>query len=134
MVSGQRQPDFLAVWMWSHHFIEDLRGDEHLIIDGTPRSLDEAKILNNAMSFYKRVQPKVIHIAVSRAWSEKHLLARGRADDIKADIKTRLDWYERDVVPALEYYRTNPNYQFVEVNGEQSIEDVQKEILAKAGV
>src|SRR4051812_13328117 len=34
-----RQPDFLAIWMWSNFFIKDLKGDEHLISDGTSRSL-----------------------------------------------------------------------------------------------
>ncbi len=134
MKDGRRQPDFLAVWMWSHYFVDNLKKNDFLIVDGTPRSLNEAKILDNAMEFYGRRQPKVIHLKVSRAWSEKHLLARGRADDVHDDIKQRLDWYERDVEPAVEYYRTNADYNFIEINGEQSIEAVEKEMIMKAGV
>ncbi len=131
MKSGKRQPDFLAIWMWSHHFIEDLKGGEHIVLDGLARSLNEAKILENAFEFYQRENPIVVFINVSRGWSEKRLLARGRADDVTADIKERLDWYERDVIPAVEYFRTHPKMKFIEVNGEQSVEDVHKELLAK---
>lgn len=127
-----RQPDFLAVWNWAHLFVDSLKGTEHLMIDGTPRSLVEAKILDTAMKFYKREKPKVVHINVSRPWSEKHLLARGRADDANLEkINRRLNWFDSDVVPAVEYYRTHPDYQFIEVNGEQSIEKVEEDI-AKA--
>lgn len=134
MKSGARQPDFLAIWMWSHHFVEDLKGNEHLVIDGTPRSLDEAKVLSNALTFYKRDRPVIIHPNVSREWSEKHMLARGRADDIIGDIKKRLDWYEKDVQPAVEYFRNKSQYEFVEVNGEQTIEEVHNEITEKLGL
>lgn len=127
-----RQPDFLAVWNWAHLFVDSLKGTEHLIVDGTPRSLVEAKILDTALNFYKRDKPYIIHIDVSSDWSRKHLLARGRADDKTLErINRRLAWFESDVVPAIEYYRTNPNYRFIEVNGEQSIEKVQADIVAK---
>jgi len=134
MKSGKRQPDFLAVWMWSHLFIENLKGNEHIVIDGTPRSIAEAHTLDNAFTFYKREMPHVVHLNVSREWSEKHLLARGRADDMKDDIKHRLDWYDRDVQPAVDYFRENPNYHFIEINGEQSIEAVHQELVKKAGL
>jgi hypothetical protein len=31
--TGSRQPDFIAVWMWSHLFGERLTGEEHLIFE-----------------------------------------------------------------------------------------------------
>ena len=124
-----RQPDYLAIWMWSHLFVEKLTGEEHLIIDGMPRSLPEAMILNNALEFYKR-RANVIHLNVSRALSERRLIERGRGDD--SDMKKigkRLDWFDRDVVPAIEYFRNHPTHNFIEVNGEQSVERVQADII-----
>ena len=129
MDQGRRQPDFLAVWMWANHFIENLDETKHLIIDGTPRSLNEAHILDGGLSFYGRVKPHVVHLNVSREWSEARLMARGRADDNHADIKERLDWYTKDVEPAVEYYRTNPTYNFIEINGEQPIEVIHEELM-----
>ncbi|MBX4210766.1 nucleoside monophosphate kinase [Candidatus Parcubacteria bacterium] len=127
---GGRQPDFLAVWMWSHLFMETLSGNEHIFIDGAPRSLLEAQILDTALSFYGRTKPLIIHLNVSRKWSEKHLMSRGRSDDIDlALIKRRLDWFEEDVVPAVEYYSNHPGYHFMEVDGEQGIDNVHNEIV-----
>jgi adenylate kinase family enzyme len=124
MKSGKLQPEFLAIWMWSHHFIEDLKENEHIVIDGTPRALNEAKVLDNALAFYKREKPIIIFINVSRDWSKRHLLARGRTDDVTDDIEARLNWYETDVQPAVEFFRAHPMYDFVSINGEQTIEEV----------
>jgi len=129
---GGRQPDFLAVWIWSNAFLKNVKNAEHLIIDGTPRSLNEARILDTAMKFYKREKPIIVYIDVTREWSEERLLARGRADDLEIeDIRKRLDWFEDDVLPAVSFYRENPDYDFIYVNGEQTIEEVNKEIMKK---
>ncbi len=130
MKSGERQPDFLAVWMWSHLFVENLNNsNDHWIIDGTPRSLSEAQVLDTTFSFYKREKPIVIYINVSREWSEKHLLSRGRTDDTREDIEKRLNWFDRDVVPAIEYYKNDSKIRLIEVQGEQSIENVHQQII-----
>lgn len=126
----ERQPDFLACWMWGNVLIEELHADTHLVFDGAARSLPEAEILTTALKFYKRERITVIYINVSRKWSEKHLLSRGRFDDVNIDkIDKRLDWFEKDTKPAVEYFKNNPYYNFIEVNGEQTIEKVHKDIL-----
>lgn len=127
----ERQPDFLAAWMWSNVLIEELMDNHmHLVFDGAARSKNEAALLTTALNFYEREKPTVIYINVSREWSEKHLLERGRFDDRSLDkINKRLDWFEKDVVPAIEYFRNEPLYHFIEVNGEQSIDQVHADIL-----
>ena len=127
--AGKRQPDFLAIWVWGHVLLENMTGREHLILDGTPRSLAEAKVLDTAMTFFERVKPTIIHINVSRKWSMERLLARGRQDDkTEDDINKRLDWFDKDVVPAFAFFRDNPDYHFMEINGEQPIEKVYEDI------
>ena len=126
-----RQPDFLACLMWGGMLLEELEDNMHLVVDGAPRSLIEAQILNTAFDFYKRENITVIHIAVSRKWSEDRLLARGRLDDTSlSKINKRLDWFDKDVVPALEYFKSLKGYKFIEVNGEQPIEKVHSDIVA----
>lgn len=135
MQKHERQPDFLAAWMWSHELVENLKNsDDHWVMDGTPRSLNEARLLDTVFDFYKREKPIVIYIDVSREWSERHLLARGRGDDNKEGIKKRLNWFDRDVMPAIGYYRDDPHVKLVEVNGEQPIDQVHKELIEKAGL
>ncbi len=132
MKEANRQPDFLAVWIWSNAFLENIKNEEHLIIDGTPRSLNEARTLDTAIKFFKREKPFVVYIDVAREWSEDRLLARGRADDLEIeDIRKRLDWFEDDVIPAVSFYRNNPDYNFININGEQTIEEVNKEMVEK---
>ena len=119
-----RQPDFLACYMWSTFLVEGLKEPSQVIFDGTPRSILEAKLLETALIFYKFSKIHIIHLDVSREWSEKHLLSRGRSDDATiAKIDTRLNWFDTDVVPAIEYFK-NSEYNFVVINGEQSIEEV----------
>ena len=47
MEKGGLQPEFLAVWNWSSLFVEKMQGNEHLVLDGTPRKLDEAEVLSD---------------------------------------------------------------------------------------
>ncbi|MEK7182499.1 MAG: nucleoside monophosphate kinase [Patescibacteria group bacterium] len=129
---GKLQPEFLAVWVWADILIENLKGDENLVVDGTPRKLREAKVFDTAIRFYDRKETNVIFINVSRGWSRQRLSERGRTDDkILGDIERRLNWYEKEVVPTIEYFKTDPNYKFYEINGEQSIEEVHREIIGK---
>ncbi|MBX4216073.1 nucleoside monophosphate kinase [Candidatus Parcubacteria bacterium] len=124
------QPPFLAIHFWSDWFVDNLTGGEHLIVDGTPRYLDEARALTGAMQFYART-PIVLHLDVPREFSEKHLRERGRADDKRAgDIEKRLAWFETSVVPAIEYIKQEPTYRYVRINGDQPIEKVHAEILS----
>jgi len=129
---GKLQPEFLTVWVWAGILIENLTGMEHLVIDGTPRKLREARVLDTAIKFYNRNGTHIIFLNVSHAWSKNRLTERGRADDkTKGDIEKRLDWYEREVVPTIEYFKTDKNYKFHEINGEQSVEQVHSEIIKK---
>ena len=129
--NGERQPDFIAVWMWAHILLEKFKGTEHLFLDGITRSLPEAMAFTTALEFYKR-KATVIFINVSREWSEERMLARGRADDKDKtkDIK-RLDWFDRDSVPAVGYFKVNGHYTLCPINGEQTIEKVHADILNK---
>ncbi len=129
--SGDRQPSFLAIWMWSHILVESFKGTEHLIIDGSPRAYGEALAMDTALKFYGR-RAFVVHLNVTRKLSEERLLGRGRADDIDLEkVKKRLDWFEDDVVPAIEFFKANSNYDYIDVNGEQTLEEVYNEMMEK---
>ncbi len=126
----ERQPDFLAVWLMADMMVRQFSGQEHMVVDGIPRTVVQAETLNSALTLYNR-KANVIYLKVSKDWSRKHLLSRSRADDSPEGIETRLKWFETDVMPAIEYYRNNPNYNFIEINGEQGKEDVHQEIVSK---
>ncbi len=126
----KRQPDFLAVWMWSHLFIENLKGGEHIFMDGVGRSLPEASMLETVVDFYNLDKPFVVYIDVSRKWSEKHLLSRGRSDDANLEkIDRRLNWFDSDVVPAVKFLKKSKKFNFLKINGEQGIDKVHSDLL-----
>lgn len=133
MESGGLLPEFLPIWMWTDHMVKNLSTEEHLILDGLCRRSSESLVLDSAIQFYQRKSPAVIHLDVSREWSRKHLLARGRADDIKWNIDERLTWYDTNVIPAMDFFRQNSHYQFFDINGERSIEHVHEDILKAIG-
>lgn len=128
---GGLQPGFLTVHIWSHIFIEKLTGNEHIVMDGMPRRKIEAEVLLGALRFYSRPRVQVIYVNVSRGWAEERLLARGRADDARDDVSRRLDWFDQDVLPTLEYLKTQNDIELLDINGEQSIENVHAEIISK---
>jgi adenylate kinase len=135
LTNGNLAPVFLPIWIWAGFMMDNVvTGDEHIFMDGLSRRVDEAYILDSAIKFYKRENPIVISIEVSDQWATKLLKARGRSDDNDEEIKKRLDWYNTNVVLAIEFFKSNPCYKFISINGEQSIEEVHKEIMTKVGL
>lgn len=128
---GELQPEFLAVRMWADALVTYMNGNEHVVLDGTPRKQREAMVLESAFQFYGREKPFVIHLDVSEAWSRERLAGRGRADDVNEDeVAKRLAWFETDVKPAIDWYRNEAQgYNFLEINGERPIEDIHQDIV-----
>ena len=129
--TGGLMPPFMPIWLWTSFLIENYTGSEHLIFDGLCRRQYEAPILDTALQFYKRTGIVVVVINTSNEWSIERLLARGRSDDDIPEIKKRLEWYDEEVVPAIAHFRNEPAYRVLDINGEQTIEEVHAEIMNK---
>lgn len=131
-LAGNRQPDFLAIYMWADLLVNKFQDPlTHLLFDGSPRSLVEAQAMDTAFIFYQRELVHVIALHISHTCAADRLGKRGRNDDDEKGIQKRLEWYEKDVVPAIDYYRTNSRYHLVEIDGERSIEAVHADILVQ---
>lgn len=131
-LAGNRQPDFMAIHMWAELLVNKLQDNfTHLLFDGSPRSLVEAEAMETAFGFYRRELVHVVALHVSHDCATLRLTKRGRSDDDKSGIKKRLAWYEKDVAPVLDYYRTNRRYRLVEIDGDHSVEEVHADILAQ---
>ncbi|HEC30731.1 MAG TPA: hypothetical protein ENI66_01815 [Candidatus Yonathbacteria bacterium] len=131
MEHGGLMPEFLPVWIWSDFLIKNFTGDEHLVLDGLSRRVDEAPVLASALEFYKFNNPVVIHMNVSRERAFEMLKGRGRKDDTDEYINKRLDWFETKVMPSIEYFKDHSGYVFLDINGGGSIEEVHKELIEK---
>jgi len=158
--NGRRAPTPVIFKMWMDE-MELFKKDPKLrgfIMDGSPRSLYEAEMLEKALEWYEWSEnKKVIFIKISPKESIWRLTRRRmckkcgrnipcigefqklkkcdecggrlirRADDTMKGVRERLRWFKTDVQPSINYYRKRG--ELIEINGEQSIEDVSKDIL-----
>ena len=127
--TGRRQPDWFAFAMWLLVFGDIVKGEEILLSSGSPRSMREAGLIDETLEFIHRPKAIAIYLDVSREEARKRLLLRGRNDDIDKSIENRMDYFERDVIPAIDYYRKEK--RLIEVNGNPPPEEVYKELEKK---
>lgn len=125
---GGLQPEFLAVWNWSSILIDYIQEPGNIIFDGAPRKLHEAEVLDSAINFYDWQKPLVIEIDVSMDECVRRMLLRKRADDTEEVIRERLGWYDRDVVPMLEWYKNNDKYIYKKIDGERDSDTIKIDI------
>ena len=71
------------------------------IFDGFPRNIEQAKEMEKVGIKYDHV----IYLDVSKEEVIRRLTARGRADDKPDIILNRLEVYERETAPLLDYYK-----------------------------
>lgn len=126
---GGLLPAFLPVWMWANHLIKNFSGKEHLVLDGLARRVSEAPILEEALLFYGRFKPFIVDIEISDEFVMNRLLKRDRVDDTEEKIRERLEWYDKNVVPSINYFRNSDKVNFIVVNGEQTPEEVHTDII-----
>ena len=111
--------------------LSNLEQDNHMFIDGYPRRKEEAEMVDGALKFFNRENVIILDFIVSRETSKKRMLGRGRYDDTEENTETRLDWYDKDVTPSIEYLKNQPGYIYIEIDGEGAIEEIQTDIINK---
>lgn len=100
------------------------------VLDGFPRTVEQAQAsFPTAHALGVEVQAAV-HLDVPRAELVRRLLARGRgSDDTEEVIEHRLQVYEDQTVPLLEYY-AGREWMFA-VDGSQPPDAVHQEIVSR---
>ena len=130
---GELQPGFFSDAIVTNILISSLTKDSHLMTDGYPRAVDQSQSFEKIMKWYKRDNIKIIYIEVGKVEAMKRNLLRGRHDDTPEGIEKRFDEYISSVVPAMNYFKGKDGYTIYTINGEQSIEDVHKDIIKALG-
>ena len=126
--AGKLPPAFLGVYAWADMLTREYAGEDIIVFDGTPRIADEVPLLLGACDFLE-MKVKVIKINVSDDWAREKAIGRGREDDRDAhELAGRLAWYHEQVAGAIELLKKNPNVEFIDINGEQTIPEVHEEI------
>lgn len=132
--SGVLQPHFLTTMLWADALARALDPESHLLIDGVPRTLAQAHLLDEAFSFYERKEVTVINFTAPEEVVRARMQSRGRSDDTAEAIAARLRLYERESVPVLEFYRTRPNTTVLDIDATSSIEAIHAEVCRRLGL
>ena len=102
------------------------------ILDGFPRTLAQAEALDELLQEFGAKIAVVPYIHVAQEVLVKRLAKRaeieGRADDNEETIRTRMQVYESETAPLLDYYQNRG--LLVKINGEQAIDDVSADLTA----
>ena len=100
-----------------------------LMADGLLRTMEQVNSFERIQAKLGLSNPLVLNIQLPRDVSIDRLLKRGRHDDTREAIESRLAWSESDVLPVIDHYRAMN--QVIDLNGDQTIEAVHAEILEK---
>ncbi len=127
---GKLQPVFLAIWAWVDKMVSTFNGQKILCVDGAPRKLNEAYILDEMFDFYNRHNRIVIHLNVNDEWAKERLGERARNDDTNPEsVESRLEWFSQNSTEIFNFFEQSGKYKIVTIHGEQTIEEVHKDII-----
>ncbi len=100
------------------------------IFDGYPRTLNQAKNLDNLLKKYKQKINIVLKLSVSLETVKKRIMERQaqekRADDNEDVAIKRYQTYEKSCEPVIDYYKHSNLLKVI--NGEAEISEINSEI------
>jgi len=117
--------------LWKRR-LKDSDVQQGFVIEGFPRKHTQAKFLRRKLQKYGKKINFVFYLDVSEKESVKRLLKRGRKTpdgalhDSKERINSRLKEYQSQETDVLSYFKKHN--LLTKINGEQSIEDIHKDI------
>ncbi|MBI3366512.1 nucleoside monophosphate kinase [Candidatus Roizmanbacteria bacterium] len=110
-----------------NEYLSRLEYKKGYILDGFPRTVPQAKKFNNNVD-------KVIYLRIPEKealWRLLHRDDSGRGDETLPALKKRIDLFNRFTRPVIEFYEKEG--KLILIDGTQSIEIVNKEILKSIG-
>lgn len=100
-----------------------------VILDGFPRTITQANGLNDILSSHEKGLHFVINISVPTSEIVERMLKRGRKDDAEDVIRYRLQVYEQETAPLLEFYQKFEGL-VKEIDGNGNVDEVHERVIA----
>lgn len=136
---GKFTPTLTVACQWRFAALTVVKNFERstgLVFGGSPRKLAEAMILDDFFENWPEATEhfiiKPIELFISDEEAKKRLVLRAREDDEENAIKNRFSAFEKFVVPVVNYFKESG--RLFGVNGEQSVDDVHKDVLKVLGL
>lgn len=101
---------------------------DHVILDGFPRQLSQAKWLIESQEKYNRSIELVVVLEVPRSELLKRIEVRGRIDDKPEAVDERLRIYRTEIYPILSYL-TEQHVPVAHIDGTGTVGQVHDRIM-----
>lgn len=134
MERGELLPDMVIMDVMGHVLAKKECGAGYLL-DGFPRTLGQARALDSLLQERRESLDHVPFLKVQKEELVTRLLGRarkdGRSDDTKEVISRRLEVYNTETRPVVEFYRSRGI--LMEIEGEGSPDDVFQRLRSVVG-
>ena len=114
------------------NLVSDPQKKNNLIFDGYPRSLSQAKNLDELLKNSNQSIDLILFLNVDKETIlkrlEKRKIIENRSDDDSDTIVKRYEKYMETTQPVLNFYSENPNFK--EIDGSLEIEEITRKIDA----
>ncbi len=129
---GQLVPDDVVIDIIDKRLMQDDIVEHGFLLDGFPRTVDQAEALERALDNEGLRLDVVISLEAPNEIITERMLARGRKDDTRETILDRLQVFRNQTKPVLDFYADHGYLKVI--NADQTVEAVQsdiKELLAQ---
>jgi len=120
---GNFLPDNIVIEMVKQKIIDNPKANG-FVFDGFPRTVDQAKSLDEFLNYRKTPINKVVILEVSDEVIKKRIAERAasqnRADDKPEIVQDRINIYNKQTVPVVNYYKNG--YIFAANRGIENIQ------------
>lgn len=125
---GTLVPDTFTNALWIADMKDRLTAEAHVLIDGFPRTLQQAGVVDEMMDFFARQDMHIINLDTPEAIVVDRMMERGRTDDTPDSIQARLRQYREQTLPVLDHYRAKQSAHVHDIDGAGSMEQVHQAI------
>ena len=101
------------------------------ILDGFPRTLNQAKALDELLTILSQPYPKVIYFEATSGRLIDRLMQMNRPDDTASTIRRRLEIYDEQTTPLIDHYQRR--LCLTTINANRSAAEVASE-LSQLGI
>lgn len=126
MDQGELVPDEIVVAVVEERFSNPAEIDRGFVLDGFPRTHPQAEDLERILA--PAQLDIVIDLDVPNEVVVERMLERGREDDTEESIVRRLQLYEQETAPLVDFYRQRGLISVVDGTG--SVEQINGRIVA----
>ncbi len=120
MDSGDLVPDSLVMDLIRERLSQS-DAQAGWILDGFPRNLSQAKALDQLLQAMGQTYDQAFYFEVPTEALVARMLERGRKDDNEVTVRRRLDVYDEQTVPLIEFYQSQNRLQRIDGNATISV-------------